>query len=267
MNLLFRLSRAKVLLACGKKLTSSKEAYIAFMKKKAAAEYKPPQIAVKDEAATREADLNALFCVIPGHGELIEKYGFPYCADRSDKENALAIMEHLTRHTYYCGATKNVLPDDAAEILPHTFDQPFNKAVNCRAKAIVLTDLLNACGIRALPVCAVSDAKGCHFLVNVWLKEENRFIVLDPSFNCMFADDSGRELSVHELRGRVIAHRTVRIDGYAFLGTEQFKDYYFSAFICESMWDLSTWKTNIREKKELSKVCGVKFDARVPERI
>ena len=262
MKLFFRISRAKVLFFCRKKLVSSQEDYAAFLKKSAAAYEKQPLV-LQDKTAVCEPD--ELFCVIGEHRGLGETYGFPYAAGRSDKENALAMMHHLTAHTFYCGATKNILPDDAAEILPNAFDLPFEKAINCRMKAIALTDILNAYGIKALPVCATSAQNGCHFLVNVWLKEENRFIVMDPSFNCTFLDETGKNLSVHELRNQIFQNKPVTVSGYSFFGTENFKDYYFSAFVCDLMANLATWKTNRRSKKDLSKVCGVDFNARVPE--
>lgn len=264
MNLLFRINRAKTQLYCRKKLISSKEEYAIFLKK-CADEYKSQVLIVTDNTVKCKIKMSELFCVIPKHRDLGKKYGFPYSPDLSDKENVLAIMNYLTAHTYYCGATRNTLPDDGAEILENAFDLPFYKALNCRSKAIALTDILNSYGIKALPICAVSDDKGCHFLVNVWLKEENRFISFDPSFNCFFTDETGRELSVYELRDRIIENETVTINGYSFLGTDDFKDYYYSAFICDLMANLSTWKTNLRGKKERSKVCGVDFDAKVPE--
>ncbi|MBR4728063.1 MAG: hypothetical protein IK080_09275 [Clostridia bacterium] len=264
MNFRFKVSRSKVLLFSGKKLVSSEEDYVAYMKK-TAADYTPKQIVINDESVKNDVAVDALFCVIPEHRDLNKKYDFPYSPDLSDKENVLAIMNHLTEHTYYCGATRNILPDDGAEILENAFDLPFDKALNCRSKAIVLTDILNSCGIKSLPVCCMLNEGGCHFLVNVWLKEENRFIVVDPSFNCFFTDETGRELSVCELRDSIIKNKAVTVNGYSFLSTDEFKNYYFSAFICDLMANLSTWKTNIRGKKELSKVCGVNFDAKVPE--
>ena len=264
MNLFFHISRAKTRFDCRNKLISSKEEYAAFMKK-CADEYKPQALTVTDNTAKSEAKQSELFCVIPEHSNLGEKYGFPYSAGLSDKENSFAIMHCLTEHTNYCGATRNILPDDAVEILPNSFDLPYEKALNCRSKAISLTDILNSYGIKALPVCCVSIDGGSHFIVNVWLKEENRFIVLDPSFNCYFSNENGRELSIYELRECVLNNSPVTVNGYSFLGTEELKDYYFNAFIKDLMANISTWKTNKRSRKELSKVCGVVFDTRVPK--
>ena len=265
MTLLFRLRKAKFLFYQRKKnLVSSKEDYFALIKK-SAEEYRSQKLVVKDENAKREADIKALFSIIPEHRDLGGKYGFTYSSDLSDKENVLEIMEHLTKHTHYCGETKNILPDDAAEILPDSFDLPFEKALNCRFKAIAFTDVLNSYGIKAFPVCAISNDKGIHFFVSVWLKEEKRFIITDPSFNCTFSNETGRELSVYELRDRIIDNKPVEINGYSFLGAEDFKDYYFHAFVRDEMANISTWKTNRRSKKELSRVCGVEFNARVPE--
>ena len=264
MNLLFRISRAKTRLYCRKKLISSKEEYTSFLKK-CADDYKPQVLTVVDNTVKCKAKQSELFCVIPEHSNLGRKYGFPYSDELTDKENAFAIMNYLTKHTYYCGATRNILPDDGMEILRYSFNQPFKKAINCRAKAIALTDILNSYGINSLPVCCMSNGGGSHFLVNIWLKEENRFIVLDPSFNCYFSNDRGRNMSVYELSECVLNNRSVTVNGYSFLGTEEFKDYYFDVFIRDLMANISTWETNKRCRKELSKVCGVVFDTRVPK--
>ena len=264
MNLLFRISRIKTRFYCRKKLISSKEEYAIFMKK-CADEYKPKALTITDNLIKSEAKQNELFCIILEHSNLGEKYSFPYSACLSDKENSFAIMRYLTEHTYYCGATGNFLPDEVSEILPNSFDMPYEKALNCRSKAIALTDILNSYGIKALPICCVSNNGGSHFLVNVWLREENRFIVLDPSFNCYFGNESGGELSIHELRESVLNNSHITVNDYSFLGTQELKDYYFNAFIKDLMANISTWETNKRNRKELSKVCGVVFDTRVPE--
>ena len=263
MNVLFRLRRAQLLLGMKNQRIFSEEDYLAFMEK-SAGEYTAEHRVMMDETAKANADCTALFCRIDAHRSLIQQFDFPFSSARSDQENALAIMQYLTLHTFYCGATRNLLPDDGALILQNSFDRSFEGALNCRAKAIALTDVLNACGMKAFPVCAISENNGCHFLVQVWIREENRFIVMDPSFNCTFSDASGRLLSVHALRDCIMQNETVTIHGYSFLGTDAYKDYYYSAFICDTMVNLSTWKTNKRSKKDLSKVCGVPFNANVP---
>ena len=115
MNLLFRISRAKTRLYCRKKLISSKEEYTSFLKK-CADDYKPQVLTVVDNTVKCKAKQSELFCVIPEHSNLGRKYGFPYSDELTDKENAFAIMNYLTKHTYYCGATRNILPDDGMEI-------------------------------------------------------------------------------------------------------------------------------------------------------
>ena len=265
MNLWFRIRRAKLLFYIRKTLCASEEEYHAFIEK-AAAEYTARPLAAKDETAKEEAACDALFCKINAHRDLGERYNFPFLAAYTDQTNVIAVMRHLTEHTHYCGNTKNLLPDDGAEILSLAFDLPFEKALNCRAKAIALTDVLNAYGLKALPVCATTAQGNCHFLVHVWLREENRFIALDPSVNCFFSDKFGKALSIFELRDCIIQNKDFTINGYTFFGTDAYKDYYQSAFL-GALESISTWKTNKRSKKELSKVCGVAFDTRVPHSI
>ena len=99
MNLKFRISWLKTLFFCRKNLISSREDYIAFLKK-CADEYKPRTVIVKDETVKCEAAPDLLFLKIPGHRESAKTYGFPYADGLTDRENAIAIMAHLTKHIF-----------------------------------------------------------------------------------------------------------------------------------------------------------------------
>lgn len=245
---------------------NSPEKYVEFL---AAEEqkYTPSDYKITDENAHSEADIDNLFSQLNEYAAIRESYDFPYNAAHSDMENALNIMEYLTAHTFYCGLSLCIIPDNTQEILKYSFDRGFSHRINCRFKAIAFTDILNAYGIKALPICMISGSGGCHFTVHVYLREENRFAVFDPSFNCCFADENGRAMSVFELRECFAEDNAVNVIGYDLFGTEQFKETYKFMFIKDCLENISTWNTNQRNSKINSKIMGIKFETAVPKSI
>ncbi len=217
-----------------------------------------------DKYAVKDFEIKKFFTNLEEYETIKKEYAFPYNNNITDIENSLNIMNYLTQHTHYCGATSNVLPDNTLDILKYSFDKSFAYALNCRFKALVLTDVLIAYGIKALPILLRSENNGVHFVVHIYSKEQKKFVVLDPSFNCCFTDENDNLLSVFELRNAIIDKKTVKLKNYSFQNTEKHKEYYFSAFISDCISNISTWGTNERSKKIKNKVCGIEFDTKIP---
>lgn len=226
--------------------------------------YTPLSISANDKFAVKDYNVDNLFKYSEEYDIIKTSYDFPYNKKLTDIENALNIMDYLTKHTHYCGASLNVLPDNTLDILNYSFDKEFADALNCRFKAIALTDILIAYGIKALPICLRSEENGVHFVVSVYSKEEKRFIMLDPSFNCCFVNDNNTALSVFELRNCLIKNKPVQVINFTFINPEKHKDFYFSAFISDCISNISTWETNIKSKKVNRKICAIDFNTKVP---
>lgn len=120
----------------------------------------------------KDFEIKKFFINLEEYETIKKEYDFPYNQNLTDTENSLNIMNYLTQHTHYCGATSNVLPDNTLDILKYSFDKSFVNALNCRFKALVLTDVLIAYGIKALPILLRSENNGVHFVVHIYSKEQ-----------------------------------------------------------------------------------------------
>lgn len=199
-----------------------------------------------DGSELKETSLENMFIHLNSFDTLIKKYNLKTIADCDDDfKNVIKLMQWLTDNTYYSGAQFDFLPDDTLEILSFSFKKGFKKAINCRYKAIALTDILVAVGIDALPICLVDKNKsGCHFIVGVCLKEKGKWIAVDPSFNTYFMDDDDNILDVFELRNYFLNNKTPKIVGYTFNGTDRCFGIYCDVFIKSCLANISTWQNN-----------------------
>lgn len=199
------------------------------------------------------ADETLLYGHIPQYDELLTKYSIPKLSETTtDFDTALAVMNWLTDNTYYCGLQEKILRDDALDILEFAVGNGFSHAINCRYKAIAMTDLLIAHNINAYPIYLVSgkaERVSCHFVVHVFLREENRWMVMDPSFNCYLANDSGRILDIFELRELYLSGKTPQPIGYSFNGIKECVDVYLKYFLGITLTNLTTWSDNSNDRR------------------
>lgn len=204
-------------------------------------------------------DLNTTFCenlfvYLPIYDALLKTYDLKTIAGiGTDFEKALRVMQWLTDKTFYSGVKTKWLADNSADILAYSYEKPFENAINCREKAIVLTDCLIALGLRAYPVCMLADEnRGCHFTVHVYSKELKKWILFDPSFNCYFVKD-GTPMNIYELRQTLLDEVAFDLVGYSFNKTDACKTVYLAGFIKQCLTNISTWHDNSMDKREYKK--------------
>lgn len=194
-----------------------------------------------------------------GDANLFDKYKIGEIACGSDTlHKTLNIMQWLTDNTLYSGMQSCNLTDKTDKILQSALKNDFEHAINCRLKAIVLTDLLLSAGIIALPISLHGFGKDlrqnkddwyCHFMVHVLLKETGDWVVVDPSFNTMF-ESCKKPLNIFELRECLRDNVSVEIIGYNFNGSkDNCFDTYRDVFIKASLEFISTWKSNSVKRK------------------
>lgn len=71
--------------------------------------YKPLSISANDKFAVKDYNVDNLFKYSEEYNIIKKIYDFPYNEKLTDIENALNIMDYLTKHTHYCGASLNFL--------------------------------------------------------------------------------------------------------------------------------------------------------------
>ena len=182
---------------------------------------------------------------LPMHDELQKAYDLEEIAGQGDTfTRALRVMGWLTAHTWYCGMSfwSGSLPDNGLKILRYAYDNPFRHAINCRHKAYALADCLVAIGIAAIPVCIINEGY-CHLVVHVWLPEERRWVMLDPSFDSYITDETGRALNLFEIHDCRRRGEALNVPQYNFNGTQDCRESYLEHFVLCSLWEISTYNS------------------------
>lgn len=191
-----------------------------------------------------QAREHALYQWLDDYDLLLNNYKLAEIAPGPDDfSRAVQLLDWISAHTYYYGLQTTPLPDSTPAILRFAYDRSFRHAINCRDKAIVMTDCLLALQAKAYPIC-MNPNGGCHFMVHVYLRELGKWAVFDPSFHTYFEDEAHAPLSVLELRELMRKGREPSFPGYALNGSPDLQDVYIHAFVRSNLGSLSTWRDN-----------------------
>jgi len=193
------------------------------------------------------------FTCLPVHEKLLKAYKLDEIAGQGATfTRALRLMGWLSAHTWYNGMSiwDARLPDDGLKILRYACDKPFLRCINCRHKAIALADCLRAVGMAAMPVgfCNYTYRPGeenviptpNHLAVHLWLPEESRWVMLDPSFNSYASDEKGRALNLIEIQKLHRLGGELHVAQYDFNGTQDFREEYLNGFVLGSLLEIVT---------------------------
>ena len=245
---------------------SKLENYIAFVQSTDLS--KVPPLSRGDTKGLKWPDVPGLFTYLPIYDTLRQKYALDTAVrGNTDFERALSVMQWLTDNTWYSGAQYHLLRDEPLQILDYAYRQPFKNAINCRFKAIVLSDLLQAFGIPAYPIAMLDANKnGNHLTVHVYLKERKQWALFDPSFNTYFTGEDGKLFDAVTLRECFLSGKRPVIHGYAFNKTQQCRQVYEQVFIRSCLTNLTTWHDNSMNGRTTKKWSGRKqFDCCLPD--
>jgi len=193
------------------------------------------------------------FTRLPAHDKLLKAYKLDEIAGQGSAfDRALRLMDWLSAHTWYNGMSiwSARLPDDGLKILRYAHNRSFGRCLNCRHKAIALADCLRAAGMAAMPVgfCNYTYRPGeekviptpNHLTVHLWLPEERRWVMLDPSFNSYVTDENGRALNLIEIQKRHRQGEPLSVARYALNGTQDFRAGYLNGFVLGSLLEIVT---------------------------
>ena len=196
---------------------------------------------------------------LPVHDKLLNAYKLDKIAGQGDTfTRALRVMGWLTAHTWYCGMSFwSIRFNDSyfsgkrftsLHLLRWAYDKPFSRSINCGHKAYLLADCLLAAGISAIPVSfqnyvwqegeADVTPRPNHSVAHVWLPEESRWVMLDPSMDSYIADDAGRALNLVEIQERHRQGKELRVAQYNFNGSQDGKQEYLESFVLGSLLEI-----------------------------
>lgn len=240
----------------------SPEAYTEFVRKCGAA----PETAyfLKNSAqagaypAGPDGGWRYVFARRPEHDQLQATYHLHDLAGQGGAfTRALRVMDWFCKHTWYNGMSVwsswrfrlfGSRREESAALMRYVYDGPFSRSINCRHKAFILADLLRAVGLYAFPVAMLNYSYGsdetpvtsapCHLTVQLWLPEESRWVMLDPSFNSYITDGNGRVLGLTDIQAKHCAGEDLCLGQYDFNGTQACRKEYLESFVLGSLLEL-----------------------------
>jgi len=196
------------------------------------------------------------FIRLPVYDELNRLYPLREKAGNGDTfARAVNLMGWFCSNTQYSGYSTydpSKPEKQFLKLMEHAFQNKFSHAVNCAALAIALSDCLMAVGIDSMPVwqAAAHGSGFWHVTVHVFLPEEGRWVMLDPSFDLYLTDGAGRALDLMEIRDRYTHHMPLEIARYNLNGSQFFRDKYLPAFLLPCAFEFSIWRGNAPELRE-----------------
>jgi len=211
---------------------------------------------------------------LPMHDKLLLKYRLDETAgEGNDFDRVLRVMNWLCSNTWYNGmsiwsAYLFQRHESSARILRYAYEKSFARALNCKHRALLLADCLMALGMPALPLWLRNyswheggpEGTFRHCVVHVWLKDERRWVMLDPSFNAFVTDTHGKALHLADIHERHRQGQTLLPGQYAFNGMQDCKELYLEGFLLASLLCIYA-RDNANDRRE---PCNILLPEDVP---
>lgn len=133
--------------------------------------------------------------------ELEEQYLLSSIAAGSDLEKAVSLLSWVNSHIRHTGNYDNSDRQDALTLLKIAFDKDYG--INCLSMSIILCECLLAVSVKARVMYmmpkAVEDGDN-HVVVEAFIPELNKWIMLDPTYGSYCMDAEGDILNLYEIR-------------------------------------------------------------------
>jgi hypothetical protein len=196
-----------------------------------------------------------IFEYLNEHTRLKDIYNLENIAGNdSTLSKALNIMQWLSDRTYYCGQS-NLSGVEVFSILEYALKGGFDHAIRCDQKSVALSECLLAVNIFAYPVMLESydyndsgnviTGINCHNVTHIYLPEEEKWIMFDPSFNAFFTDGNGKILNIIEIKDTLKKREPVILSQYSLNGHDDiFRKKYPYDFIYNLSFRISVWDGN-----------------------
>lgn len=169
----------------------------------------------------------------PEYAVLENKYHISEIAGKSDLEKALNLLDWVNQHIRHKGNYDNADRQDALTLLEVAFDKDYG--INCRAMSIVLCECLSAVKVKSRVMYMmpqnVEDGDN-HVVVEAFVSDLNKWIMLDPTYGCYCLDSEGKILNLYEIRNHIVRDEafhfseTMNYNGTKADDLDDVKDYY-----------------------------------------
>lgn len=136
--------------------------------------------------------------------ELREKYNIQQIAGRVDElSQALNLLNWLSEGSFHTSDYAANIPLNSLDLLEYSFGRGKERAVNCQSLATILTECCLSIGLRARTLYIMPfnpNDEDNHVVSMVFVKDLDKWIMLDPSYNAYFEDEKAAILSPWEAR-------------------------------------------------------------------
>ena len=143
----------------------------------------------------------------PQFAQLKSEYPIEAIAgDGRDFPRAVNLLHWVSEHIYHKGDYAGTIAHNSLDLLNYSYDMGSLCGINCVALATILSECLLAIGLKARQVflipCSPYDGDN-HVVTNVYIKEMNKWVMLDPTYNAYLSNEQGEYLSLLDLRNHL----------------------------------------------------------------
>lgn len=139
----------------------------------------------------------------PEYAELKAKYDLERIAGNgTDFQRSMRLMHAFAPRLTHCSWYDNHIECNALKLLEYSLDNP-EQGINCANKSKILQELCLALGIYARRVFIMPQSPydfDNHVVTEIYDRKRNKWIMLDPSGDCCFVDETKTPLSLLEMR-------------------------------------------------------------------
>lgn len=152
--------------------------------------------------ATEAGELTYDF-TCPEYKTLLERYGIDQIAGEGTAfERSVRLLHWMSPKLTHKSDYDNHVPFNSLDLLAYSLDNP-EQGINCRNKAIILTECCLALGIyaRRVYIMPYSPFDGDnHVVTEIYDPALGKWVMLDPTTDCYFIDENDVPLSLLEIR-------------------------------------------------------------------
>ncbi|PKK88063.1 MAG: hypothetical protein CVV64_20440 [Candidatus Wallbacteria bacterium HGW-Wallbacteria-1] len=167
--------------------------------------------------------------------ELRNKYGLCNIAGSgNDLSKTLELLRWVSENVRHDGEYDNHVAENSLDLLEYAFEKS-DRGINCRALSTILTECLLAIGIPArifylMPLSPYE--RDNHVVVGAYIESSGKWVMIDPTYNCYFMNESGIVLSPWEARDSIANRSEIFINDDLFyndsgMSPEKIKAIYF----------------------------------------
>ncbi|HOJ48468.1 MAG TPA: transglutaminase-like domain-containing protein [Bacillota bacterium] len=159
------------------------------------------------------ADVRVKYLVDADYWELKNAYPIEKAAEGgSDFDRAVNLLNWISSHIFHYGNYDNRIRNTALDLFDYAFDKGVYHGINCRSLSLAMTECLLALGMKARAVYIMPFSPydfDNHVVCECWIKELNKWVMLDPTYNLYLSDKDGTPLDISELRQKIAEQEEV----------------------------------------------------------